>query len=434
VIMKKWDVCMVGGGLAGLASAVYLARAGMEVLLLEKSDRLGGRASTEERAECLFNLGPHALYRKGAASRILNELGALPKGGTPNLNGVLIHEGNVYDLPLTPYSLMKTSVLTWSEKKEWVRLLIRLTKLDVRPLYEISLQRWADEQIAEGRVKQLFYTLCRLTSYTDEPDRVSAGAVIRQIRLSAGGITYLHGGWQSMVENLRARALQAGVTIQCNQRVAEIAGITPEMELRLTDGRTVRTRHVLSTAGPAATYKMVKNAENTRLAVWKDTLVPVKGACLDVALKKMPNPALSFALHMEQPLYFSNHSRTARLSRNPEHSVLHVFKYHRSQDTYDPNVDLQELESFLERLQPGWKQERIASRFLPAMTVAHGLAAAERGPELLRETPVIEELPGLYVAGDWLTGEGLLADASLSSARAAAMQIIHAESKRGASV
>ncbi|HXU21455.1 MAG TPA: FAD/NAD(P)-binding protein, partial [Verrucomicrobiae bacterium] len=37
---------MIGGGLAGLASAVALAEAGIEVQLFEKRPHLGGRATS----------------------------------------------------------------------------------------------------------------------------------------------------------------------------------------------------------------------------------------------------------------------------------------------------------------------------------------------------------------------------------------------------
>ena len=46
------DVAIIGGGLAGLSAATYLARAGMEVTLFEKSNRLGGRAATQSRTAC----------------------------------------------------------------------------------------------------------------------------------------------------------------------------------------------------------------------------------------------------------------------------------------------------------------------------------------------------------------------------------------------
>ncbi len=42
IIMKKYDLCVVGGGLTGVAAAVVAARRGLSVLLVERSGCLGG--------------------------------------------------------------------------------------------------------------------------------------------------------------------------------------------------------------------------------------------------------------------------------------------------------------------------------------------------------------------------------------------------------
>ncbi len=66
-------VIIVGGGLAGLATAAYLAKAGRPVTVLERSKELGGRADTHVSKGYFFNLGPHALYAKGAGRAVLDE-------------------------------------------------------------------------------------------------------------------------------------------------------------------------------------------------------------------------------------------------------------------------------------------------------------------------------------------------------------------------
>ena len=46
--MKKYDVIVVGAGHNGLANAAFLAKAGLEVLCLEKNDYIGGATVSRE--------------------------------------------------------------------------------------------------------------------------------------------------------------------------------------------------------------------------------------------------------------------------------------------------------------------------------------------------------------------------------------------------
>src|SRR6266478_5220808 len=57
------DVIVIGGGHNGLACAAYLARAGVDVLVLERRDVLGGAAATEE---------PWPGYRVSSASYVVS--------------------------------------------------------------------------------------------------------------------------------------------------------------------------------------------------------------------------------------------------------------------------------------------------------------------------------------------------------------------------
>jgi protoporphyrinogen/coproporphyrinogen III oxidase len=58
------DVVVIGGGLAGLAAADHLARAGCEVTLLEATDRLGGNVHTASFAGRPLDLGAEMLVTR----------------------------------------------------------------------------------------------------------------------------------------------------------------------------------------------------------------------------------------------------------------------------------------------------------------------------------------------------------------------------------
>ncbi len=56
--MTKKKAVVVGGGIAGLASAAILAKAGMQVTLLEAREKVGGRAYIWEKDGFKFDMGP----------------------------------------------------------------------------------------------------------------------------------------------------------------------------------------------------------------------------------------------------------------------------------------------------------------------------------------------------------------------------------------
>src|SRR5437588_7120175 len=45
---RRWDALVVGGGHNGLAAAAYLARAWMQVLVLERNEQVGGACTVQQ--------------------------------------------------------------------------------------------------------------------------------------------------------------------------------------------------------------------------------------------------------------------------------------------------------------------------------------------------------------------------------------------------
>lgn len=94
------DVVIVGGGLAGLATARRLHRAGVPWRLLEAADRLGGRVATDEVDGYLLDRGFQVLNTAYPRLGTLLDLGMLDLGWfTP---GVLVRRGDRLDRLVNP--------------------------------------------------------------------------------------------------------------------------------------------------------------------------------------------------------------------------------------------------------------------------------------------------------------------------------------------
>jgi phytoene dehydrogenase-like protein len=99
-------------------------------------------------------------------------------------------------------------------------------------------------------------------------------------------------------------------------------------------------------------------------------------------------------------------------------------KYLGSSTQPDPKADREELEKLLDLVQPGWRKVVVIERFLPNMIVSNALVDASQGGIYGRPDVKVPGSENLYIVGDWVGPEGMLADASLSSAKRAAGRIL----------
>lgn len=70
---------IIGGGLAGLSAACYMARAGYRTILLEKNKAVGGRAQFAEDKGYKFNLGPSWYVMPDIYEDFFNDFGQKPE-------------------------------------------------------------------------------------------------------------------------------------------------------------------------------------------------------------------------------------------------------------------------------------------------------------------------------------------------------------------
>src|SRR5215208_3931973 len=410
--------------MAGLTAACYLARAGVDVTVIEKAPYLGGRSATQEVDGYLFNRGGHALYTGGAASRILEELGVSYDYGIPKRTFVM-QGGKLFPFPADPLGLLRTDVLDAGDKLALVRLFVALGTAKPRALANTSVQGWLDHNVRRPQLRRLMTALARTFVYSTALDLVSAELFVEKFQGALRNPVHsVDGGWRTLVDGLRAVAERAGARIVSNVQVESVEISNGHARsVRLHDGSVVRASAVVVATSPRDAAKLVDGGENPAMGQIVEGLIPARIACLDVALNRLPVPGRPIVQDLDGPRFMSAQSVYSRVA--PEGAALIIsFKQLDPRYPGDPREDERDLEELLDAAQPGWRGALVKRQYLPRIEAVGALPTAREGGFAGRPGSRVMGLHNIYMAADWVGPEGFLVDASMASARRAAELVL----------
>lgn len=286
---------VIGGGIAGLATAALLAHEGHNVRLLERGARLGGRAGSIERDGFRFDTGPSWYLMPGVFEHFFNLLGTTteeqvdlrvldpsyrvfsePEGRSPTRvidvphgkDRVLEHfesieTGSAHKLKKYLASAENAAVMAERyflynpftrlqnlATPEVLRALPRLTSL-----LGTSLQRFVARRFSDPVLRQMLgYPAVFLGT---DPSRAPAMYHLMSALDLGEGVHYPMGGFWGIVQRLETLATEAGVKIIEDSEVTEILtrrerGQLTVEGLRVRDGsgnrRVEHTNIVVSAA------------------------------------------------------------------------------------------------------------------------------------------------------------------------------------------
>jgi oxygen-dependent protoporphyrinogen oxidase len=111
------DVVIVGSGISGLSVARWLREAGLNPVVYEKEDRIGGNVWTESSQGFTYELGPQTLLADEEVKDFLRTFSIdYQKASPSSRNRYIYRGGRLIPIPLTPIGFLKTPLLSLGAK------------------------------------------------------------------------------------------------------------------------------------------------------------------------------------------------------------------------------------------------------------------------------------------------------------------------------
>ena len=297
------DVVIVGGGHNGLACATYLAKAGMDVLVLERRDVLGGAAATEtmwdgyrvSSASYVVSLMPDRIVAELDLKRYGYEVSIItpdyfvpfPDGASLTLWGDLQrdveniatlsqHDAEAYVafdryfertaalmkelLFVIPPNMKLSEIARWAQTGRRFRGWTGRDVHELVRLFTMSAADFLDEWFEDDRVKGALATQAIVGAWGGPMTPGSAYVLmhhwIGEIDGHFGAWGWVKDGMGGVSAAIAEAAKHAGVEIRTGEPVARVAvndqGRANGVEL--ADGSLIRAKRVVSNAHPRTTY------------------------------------------------------------------------------------------------------------------------------------------------------------------------------------
>ncbi len=186
--MKKCIV--IGGGLAGLTSAAYLADSGYNVEVLEASPKIGGRAYSfkDKQTGFIIDNGQHLLmgcYKE--TLRFFRLIGAEKNLTYQKRLKVIFLKENFqiffFQAPLIPYplnllsALLKYNAVSFQERLVFIKFFLKLPFISPEKLADLSVYDWLVKENQNENIRKAFWEIFSVGTLNTSIYKASASSL-----------------------------------------------------------------------------------------------------------------------------------------------------------------------------------------------------------------------------------------------------------------
>src|SRR5512133_616756 len=174
VTAARYDAVVIGAGAGGMSAAARLVAAGRKVLLVERLDRLGGRASSEEIDGHIVNVGAIAIERGGVFEETFELLGVPLDIREPSPATVFYIDGKVINVAKGGWGML---LGTFTKQAAKIGAKFADAKAGQLPEDKLTTRQWLEQYTTNETVHAIFRNLCAAI-FAANSDEVPARAFL----------------------------------------------------------------------------------------------------------------------------------------------------------------------------------------------------------------------------------------------------------------
>jgi phytoene dehydrogenase-like protein len=251
-----YDVLVIGAGAGGLFAAARLAKAGRRVLVVERLDKVGGRASTTEVDGFKVNDGAIVIEVGGITEETCREVGAVFDIREPS--PPILYRVGKKDVDVTGGGW---GLLLSKMSRSGAKILGGIGAArsdDGLPEHEQTLEQWLNRYTKNESVHGIFRNMCAsiFAVGSDElPARVFLTYFTRKSAFKRFGFhpEGTIGLWRALADVVTAN----GSEVRLSTEVTSLEMEPDSATAVLGDGTAVTAKVVLSNVGPSGTVRLV---------------------------------------------------------------------------------------------------------------------------------------------------------------------------------
>lgn len=426
--MSQYDAVVVGGGLAGLSSAAYLAHHGKKVALLERG-KLGGRAMTIQLKGYQFNFGAHAIYARDTSylTKLEKELALdIHWEDFTQLKAKYDMGEDTSVIPSNIGGLLQTKLLKGMDKFRFAYHMLFTTLGFEKGDPNLSIQEWLDLRKISPAVKEMMLNLATTNFFSGDPNSIPSDVFFsyyKRLFKTNIPVSFIQGGWKVLIEEFKRVIKQNGGDVFEKTKISHIVSDHQSVLEVQTKKHSFSADEFVFAIPPEELQKLFWDSPiNSDLERYTD-YEPTYVMFYDVGLKKRIESDYTYIFDKERQIFITDISYYDMEAAPPGGQLLQAVGYLSQREINDPVAHeemIERMEHFYDKHFPGWRKQLVIPR-----ASKKPVLQAIRWSMNQRGLPTqFEKLPNVHFAGDWCQGTGQLSELSFSSAYQVSQKIL----------